>query len=216
MQWIKIIRRIASPYVITGGEPFLYPGLADLVCKANSQRVRINTNLTLMTKEDMAALHKRGNVTLRVTLHFGQPGWRLNVPETLSKLEMLLRYDRIKTRFLTIGTPVGRTAVAEFGAAGVNLVVIHDARSFDRFYFAEPRPSRVLCTRKVRLIGPGGRRHPCFLHLRNGTLPMELHDPPVFSVLCGNYGDCSHCDRHCHIVPAADGAQPEVRTDAMH
>ena len=72
-QWIMICNKLGTRLLITGGEPFLYRGLIDVIEQIDFQ-LRITSDLGPVTDEIIERLCKRGNIFMVASYHHEQPG----------------------------------------------------------------------------------------------------------------------------------------------
>lgn len=213
-QWLAIINRLDIPssegLLITGGEPFLYAGLVDIVEGLPGMKVRINTNMGPVTKEQIrriAAWQSRvdGELMLYTAYHYGQPGV-VEVGEFAEKFQ-LARELGLRIKASIVGQP-GQNFVAlkkRFqNSYKIKLDVKKETRA--RMHFTGVRETGpcdyVTCkTDALRLIGPDGFRYPCASAMVRGVMTMEdlLNQDPSptpYVTDCIDYGLCLPCDHH--------------------
>lgn len=70
--WKRVVTEASSlgvmAFIIAGGEPFLLPGLVDVLCSFPDRLFLVFTNGTALKPEDFAALSKLSNVVVMVSL----------------------------------------------------------------------------------------------------------------------------------------------------
>jgi MoaA/NifB/PqqE/SkfB family radical SAM enzyme len=201
-RWVEILSQTEGTIVFTGGEPFLYEGLMQVIAGIAPRKIRINSNLLLITKQDAVVLAQQPKLVLRLTLHFNQPGWKLKPEAVVGKLQMLQQYG-IRFHTIVMGEP-NAAVIKRIRDAGIEPVEQLDARQTDPFPTVTGDIRVVNCTRNVRLLGPDGLRYPCWNYMHQGLSPMSLDAPTPFVVRCDAYGCCAYCDRKCNIEAIYD------------
>jgi hypothetical protein len=207
-QWISICNKLDTGLVFTGGEPFVYSGLLE-VLEGVEHKVRINSNLGTLSDTDIRRLGDRGEMMILASYHHQQPG---ALPlEAFARKVKLLQLGGIKIKVSMIATspehghkvlkPVKRLFYRKHR---IKASISKDARVYDAWPGTQSRGAtkRVLCqTGCLRLVGPDGFRYPCESKLVRGVGQMEdlLTDDPRpmdYDVECGEFGFCLPCDRH--------------------
>lgn len=209
-QWVEIIKRldaIGPRYlVVSGGEPFMHPGMMQIIMGVAPMVVRLNTNFGLVTDDQIREMADRDPpVKLFISYHFNQPG-------VLDEVEFVRRIQLAKDvgsdfTIHSIGYPFPWSldhVVARFRRSYDICLGVHKDLRQKHFTGARSHgPGRhVECkTRRLRLIGPDGYRYPCLSSLYRGVNEMRmenlLYDEPTgleYTTECRDFGFCLACD----------------------
>lgn len=199
-KWLKIVKRQPHPVVLTGGEPFLYAGLARLVGGIPETRpVHIYTNMTVSPIDFINRVQRPVGFLVSYhpkTITFGK---------LLEHLAPLMAHERFHGMVHTVDLPGHEKAVKEAAS--------YFADASDRWKFASAEDQRVLnvpmtgqekrrvvrCTRLAILVAPDGVRYPCASLLLRKRHPLEDLKVDKLKlrrvvVRCGDYGFCCPCD----------------------
>lgn len=196
-QWIDIFNKLNRDIVITGGEPFLYPGLAALVQGVNPRlKIRIYSNLMVPLKGDLAWLRRRG---LSIYGSFHSSGGNDDIftdnIRLLKKQGVTFSIHAINVQ----GKEKLKAVCAEKLGTDVPRIVI-DEDQRDMFACSSKQfRKRALCERAHILIAPDGNRYQCVSRMVRRVAPFEnlLSEPMTTirrAVKCPDYGYCAPCD----------------------
>jgi len=201
--WVKGLVRLQSGQFsgvhITGGEPLMYPGLADLINAIPSAiGVIVYTNLTIPPDTLLRKLKRE--VGIRGSLH--SPGG-LDVYRT--HVDMILKSNMVDYFVLIVvdGSPSRVAYLRHFNRiSGTKLVISENQWVTSAKHKTCGVPRRVICKNRIYLYGPDGARYPCVTYMRRGWRTPD----PVFwetdwqfvqrevRTECNEYGCCCACD----------------------
>lgn len=195
-EWAGILERADRDVIVTGGEPFLYPHLANLL-NTIRRKVMVYTNLAVHPGGWINALTRP--VKFRATLHPSGPP-----PEEFAARIRLLAFEGKFTGSIHVVDSAGAAFVRKAKAALSGKfpwpfgVLIDQRRQF-REMSAGKRLRRVKCVSRNLLVGPNGVRYPCVSCLLANRLPQEnLTEEPLrdewVEVECEHWGACAPCD----------------------
>lgn len=196
-KWAESLNRIGRNVVITGGEPFLYPGLERMVNGLRPNlRIRIYSNLSAGKTLEVARRFERP-VEFFVSYHpvSGPPD------RIIENLLGLREGGIFNGQLHVIDTADNqgrlREAMDKFQQSGIPVQVDPDQRLLFPGSLMKSRRS-VRCERRVILIGPDGSRYQCVSKLVRRKDPVGRLDdqtlPEKLEVTCGDYGFCAPCD----------------------
>ncbi|MEF2232220.1 MAG: radical SAM protein [Pseudodesulfovibrio sp.] len=195
--WRDAINREQRHVVFTGGEPFLYPGLAELVNGIEpGLKVRVYTNFSLDATPVLAAVTRP--VHLYVSWH---PQRRVDRGVFLANLRAMQGNPLFTADLHAIDARESRAGLAAdlafFADQGFTVRMDDDQRAFEGAGQATRR--MAACSKTIYLIAPDGTRYQCVSRLVRRDSPMEnLFDGPLGLAsavsLCPDYGNCSPCD----------------------
>lgn len=196
-RWIEAINREKRHVVFTGGEPFLYPGLAEVINGIDADlKIRVYSNFCMKIRPTLDILRRR--------VHFFL-SWH---PQERADRELFLAnvlhmYDNpLFTAIIhAIDTPETQDALKDdlrfFSSKGLAVTIDVDQRDFEGS--CQPSLSRAVCSKTIYLVAPDGTRYQCVSRLVRGDRPLEnmLQKPlgPEEALdVCPDYGNCAPCD----------------------
>jgi hypothetical protein len=206
--WIDICSKLDTEILITGGEPFIYLGLMEIV-EGIEQKVRINSNLGPASPADLDRLVERGNAFVMCSYHHGQRG-ALPFDDFARKVK-ILKEGGIGTKVSMVaknpqhGMKVLNPVKTMFQRRyGIKASISHEARHYDPWPGTTEKGTgqAVRCeTGCLRLVGPDGFRYPCQSKMARNVGQMEdlLNEDPTgmeYVTECREFGLCLPCDRH--------------------
>lgn len=209
--WAAALNRIGRPVIVTGGEPFLYPGLDRLVNGLRPElNVRIYTNFSAPRTLSVARRFRRP-VFFLGSYHAGS-----GPPERfLTVLDRLRGEGRFQGRIHVVDVPEHPGQADRlrrwFARRGWRVAVDADQRSL--FAGASMTFRRtVRCHRRIILVAPDGGRHICVSRLVRRAPPLANileadPEPEAVSLTCTDYGFCAPCDGlgETRITPVNEG-----------
>lgn len=218
--WAAAINREGRHVVLTGGEPFLYPGLVELVNGIHRHLiVRVYTNLCLDLADSLSALERE--VLFFVSWHPREGRDRE------ADRERFLANWRVIRDSPRLAAVVHAVRAAEtghlldgdlewFAARGMDIAVDDDQRGFAGA--CRPDTAMALCRRRIHLIAPDGTRYQCVSRLMRRCEPQEnmLRGPldvDALLSLCPDWGNCAPCDglgetAMAVLAPGGRGGRP--------
>lgn len=196
-EWIRIFNTLGRDVVITGGEPFLYKELRDVVQRVNQNlEITIYSNLTVPIKGDALWLKRKG-LSIYGSYH---PLYSDNN----AFLENIKRLKELKVKFSIHAIDVmGKEKLEQLckenlGDEIPDITIDEDQREI---YDCASKASRkkVRCNRKMILIAPDGNRYQCVSRMARRVEPFENLVNESFTkasrtVICNDYGYCAPCD----------------------
>lgn len=196
-EWLHLLHTLDRDIIITGGEPFLYTGLKEIIQGLKAHyKITIYSNLMVPLPSDISWLKRKG-LTIYGSYH---PGQRLE--SSFIKNVQALQHEGVHFTLHAINTQ-GRDQLAKIlgeQLAGQDLKVTIDEDQRELFPCSSKQyRKRVLCRKSIILIAPDGYRYPCVSRLVRRTEPLEnlLKEPFTTewqSVECPDYGFCAPCD----------------------
>lgn len=196
-KWAEAINREGRHVVFTGGEPFLYPRLDELINAINPElRIRIYTNLCLDVLETLKKINRQSHFF--VSWH---PRKGADKSRFLANLRYILEAPHLTTDIHAIDAEETRELLAEdmeyFRSQGIVPVMDSDQRVFEGS--GQDSLSNAFCCRRIFLIAPDGTRYQCVSRLMRRVQPMEnfLREPlgPDHNIdMCEEFGNCAPCD----------------------
>lgn len=196
-QWIYIFDTLDRDIVITGGEPFLYAGLGEVVSGVNPKLdITIYSNMTVPLKGDLSWLSRKG---LRMYLSY-HPSYG----DDTVFIENIRKLEQHNVSFTVHAIDVmGREKLEKMCAerlAGLNVPIVIDEDQRTLFESSSKKSRRrVKCEKSIILIAPDGYRYQCVSRMVRRVAPFENLLTEPFSgdrriVECGDYGFCAPCD----------------------
>lgn len=178
-EWIYIINSLKLKTIITGGEPFLYPEIIDLLNNVKSAVVYTNLNWS----EDLVDRIKNKKISFYASYHpIGK------------SFEYVIG---LRKKLLAAGFSVNLHSIEQAGLTQ-NIKKDRDQR---RLYecCSKKFKKRVICSNKHLLVAPDGVRYQCMHDLVSKqygreNLTIEDYSGPIISRECEDYGYCSPCD----------------------
>lgn len=195
-RWIKAINRIRRNVIFTGGEPFLYPGLIDLVNGVDKRiEVKIYSNLT----QDVTDFIKR---VRRAVLFFGSYHPSSGPPElvltNIEKLASVSQFNGVVHSIAWSGHLLAR-AQSVLASSRWRFTIEGDQKVTYAEMSDRTQRRSARCSNKNILVAPNGVRHPCVSTLLRNVFPQEniLSKNPTsttVTVRCPDWGRCAACD----------------------
>jgi MoaA/NifB/PqqE/SkfB family radical SAM enzyme len=194
--WVPSVNRIGRNVIFTGGEPFLYPELIELVNGVDPKlEVRIYTNLT----QDPAAFAAKVRRSVRFLVSYHPCS---GSPEALlAHVQVLAAAKRFSGTVHAINWSGHSLAKAKSVLAKSRWTFNIDVDQKVKFAAMSSGTQRrlVTCTSENMLIAPNGIRYPCVSALLRNVLPQESiikqwPKPNAVTVSCPDWGHCAACD----------------------
>lgn len=195
--WIKAINRERRHVVFTGGEPFLYKDLPELLNNLDPfLAVSIYSNLSFDVRPMLAAIDRE--VRFYVSWHAHQTPDR---DVFLANVKAVQANPLFSLTTHAIEAHENQKLLADdldyFRDNGVGIAVDADQRDFAGCMKEQTR--EALCRRKIYLIDPEGTRYQCVSRLMRTDTPMEnIFERPLAEDICmdtcPDYGICAPCD----------------------
>jgi organic radical activating enzyme len=197
--WAESVNNIGRNVVISGGEPFVYPRLVELVNSIDQAlRVTICTNLSAPHTIERIRRFSRP-VHLMVSYHpcSGAP------TKMLQTIRQLSAEGRFEGTVHAVGTKAAkgflRRTQRSFLADGVPLAISANEQELDFKGSRADRTVRVFCYKKAINIGPDGRRYNCITKAIRREDPIcDMTDPRVTAKfrhhVCNDFGFCCPSD----------------------
>ncbi|BCS89180.1 hypothetical protein PSDVSF_24220 [Pseudodesulfovibrio sediminis] len=195
--WSKAINREHRHIVLTGGEPFLYKGLPDLVNGVTAElKIRIYSNFCLDLQDALSAIKRP--VHFYISWH---PQKRADRKRFLANVQKMYANPLFTADIHAIDAEETRATLdddlAFFSSQGLHLDKDADQRTFDGS--CQPALHTAVCAKTIYLIGPDGTRYQCVSRMMRNDHPLEnmlegpLKTPEAVSV-CPDFGNCAPCD----------------------
>jgi len=220
-QWIAICHKLTTPQIaITGGDPFLYPGLLHVI-ESIPHHLMLFANLDHVTENDIARLTKRGDISVICSYHHKQPGAQ-KFQDFAAKaaalhdggLELAARIIWDNDEYRPIIRAARTVLEKKYGVfCWIEPARPHVGTDFRGCRQGELGP-QVLCqTQCFRLAGPDGYRYPCQSKMfrnvgRMENLVTEEPGSEAYDTVCDEYGLCMLGDYVARRV--IEAAQPVV------
>lgn len=196
-QWVEAINRERRHVVFTGGEPFLYKGLPEMLNRLDPfLSVSIYTNLSLDVRDALRAIDRE--VRFYVSWHAHQNPDRdvfLNNVKIIQANPLFsLTAHAIKAHENQRQLEADLDFFRENG-----LAIGLDADQRDFAGCMQETAREAFCRRKIYLIDPEGTRYQCVSRLMRRDRPMGnlfTHNlaEDICVDTCPDYGHCAPCD----------------------
>lgn len=196
-QWIDAIVRENRHVVFTGGEPFLYEGLVQVInALPNDLKVRIYSNFCLDLSRQLAAITRP--VHFFISWHPQKNAVRSLFMKNIRQMQ---EHPHCSAVIHAIDTPETRNSLpsdlAFFHETGLDVALDEDQRSFAGSM--QSKLHRVHCSKTIYLIAPNGDRFQCVSRLVRSDRPMEnIFARPLGEEEtqgpCPDFGNCAPCD----------------------
>ncbi len=194
--WAEGINKRKLPIVITGGEPFLYRRLPELVTMLDPKiHVRINTNLQHSVEHYISKV--RRPVSFIASLHTST-----NFDQWYARLRQLLEYNPVQLNVVGVADWI---SISKFllRQPGLDIFTISkDQRDLPKSLGAESNQKypEVTCSSKAYQYGPDGYRYACIklmgLNTKYGRfehISEPMTDQWVTVTECPHFGYCAAC-----------------------
>ncbi|MBI9079214.1 MAG: radical SAM protein [Pseudodesulfovibrio sp.] len=195
--WVQAINREGRHVVLTGGEPFLYPGLSELINGVNADlKVRVYTNFCLSLRDVLDRIQRP--VHFFISWH---PQQRADRDTFLDNAFHMLDNPLFTADMHAIDAEETRAGLDAdldyFLKKGLTVTKDDDQRTFDGS--CQTALKTAVCSKIIYLIGPDGTRFQCVSRLIRKDRPMEnmLKSPLATEEavsLCPDFGNCAPCD----------------------
>ncbi len=194
--WAEAINAVGRHVILTGGEPFLHPGLVTMVNAIDPRlMVRIYSNFSMDLRRRLEAFTRE--VWFFASWH---PTAGADRDIFLANMAHVQANPMLSAVAHAIETP-GAARVLEddraaFRERGVHLVVDRDQRGF---VGSQGPPREAYCRKRIILVGPDGMRYPCVSRLVRRQEPLENFLVDGVSggasfIRCQDFGHCAPCD----------------------
>lgn len=195
--WSNAINREGRHVVLTGGEPFLYPGLPELINGVNPElKVRVYSNFCLEVAPILDRIERP--VHFFISWH---PQERANRELFLSNVLHMKANPLFTADVHAIEAEETRHVLADnlayLRGKGLEIAIDVDQRTFEGA--CQDTLRTAVCSKTIHLIGPDGTRYQCVSRMMRNDRPMEnmlegsLEDEEALSV-CPDFGRCAPCD----------------------
>jgi len=195
--WLCIIRKCGRNVIISGGEPTLFEGIAELLDGIPRElEVHVYTNLTFSPDRLI------GKVTRNVRFLGSCHPSHVPFAKIKENAEALASVPGFSGHVHAVETGDNREEIRELKALFADTSWRFSAAKDQRIQSEKVmhRVRRhVLCRNRIIQVGPDGVRYPCMTRMLEGTHQLEnLREQPLndgFPQLeCDNWGCCSYCD----------------------
>ena len=197
VQWIQALNREKRHVVFTGGEPFLYQGLIQVINNiAPELKVRVYSNFSLDVRPHLDSLRR--------PMHFylswhpqRKTGRALFLDNVLHMQKNPLFTADIHALAAEENCHRLEQDIEFFRRNG--LTVQRDSDQRDFIGCGRPNVAKAVCSKTIYLIAPDGSRFQCVSRLVRDDRPMEniLHEslgPEEALDICPDFGNCAPCD----------------------
>ena len=197
--WVRIFKRVKLSIILTGGEPFLYPGLIELVQRSPERQIRIYTNLTLDVSEFAQQVKRK--VSLLISYH--------PLVQSFDRFRQQFELLQVRPNFHgvvhVVDVPEHQAAIVQArklfanGIENWKFTIVEDQRRQNPEMSSKKVCKRVRCRRVSALVAPDGVRYPCASLLLRRKQPQEdlkkqFLRRGALIVECNDYGHCCPCD----------------------
>jgi len=197
-QWAEALNRIGRNVIITGGEPFLYPGIDVLLNSLREElKVKIYTNFAVKKTLDIMERVERPVVFLGSYHPVSGPP-----DDFIRTINNLRETGKFSGTIHTIEAACPKDELLEmkerFRQDGWDLQLDRDQRIL--FPGAQMNfRKKVECRRRIILVAPDGNRYQCVSKMLRRKEPLgNIFDrdpePEEMAVICAEYGCCAPCD----------------------
>jgi SAM-dependent methyltransferase len=194
-KWIETINLLnASVIHVSGGEPGLYKGFAQIINGIKS-KCKIFTNLSV-PEEFMGIKNSRKNV-LKATFYPNLADWKV-----FSASVKRIKEETSLEVFVYL--PQWLTTLEQYKICEADLNAMGVGFSLDRNCYEEwskelstlnpDAPKKVFCNHRWTIIGPDCKRYPCVSKMRRGIGGIDDIRLIGSMTNCEEYGKCSCCD----------------------
>lgn len=198
--WAEGINRRKRDSILAGGEPFMYPHLAELI-NMLEMRSQLYTNLKIPVNCFLSVVEPR--VSVLASLH------PMNEQERtmwLSNAKSMIEAGH-RLRFHIVKSEGWRERVEFIESAGLKnrITVCDDQRGGIKSSGEETNDllSSVTCRHRIYLYGPDGYRYPCVTRMVDGNKGARLEhisEPDQYDWTtvtdCRKFGLCVGCDNN--------------------
>ncbi len=196
--WLKIIEKVNRDVIITGGEPFLFPHLEELIQAIPSRlHVSIYTNMTLSPKKFIETVKRP--VFFLGSYHPSHIP-RQRVKDHVLQLASCSNFSGV-VHTVNNGYSAREQAelLRDFSDIPWNFFLDQDQRKASNEKVSQKVEKSVLCRNRIILVGPDGFRYPCMRHMlehssQKENLLLEELSGETVETHCSHWGTCSYCD----------------------
>ena len=195
--WAKAINRAGRHVVFTGGEPFLYKNLPDLINAIDPfLAVSIYSNMSFDVTKILSQIKREASFF--VSWHAHQKPDRAiflaNAKAIQANPLFTLTAHAIEAHE---NQQMLEVDLGFFRKNGVPVEIDVDQRDFKGCLQAQAQDA--LCRKRIYLLAPDGTRYQCVSRLMRAAKPMEniLSQPlseDICVAMCSDYGKCAPCD----------------------
>jgi len=185
---------------LTGGEPFLYRGLADILSDLK-RSVFVYTSLREPIKSVLKKVRRRDRVIFRCSYH----------PEMRYYEQFRAQYDEVRrlgfsaSIFMVDRGAKSRKVVDRFKEDGYGVIVDADQRKIPC------KKGRVACRLPTTIVSPSGHIYHCVSRMLRGVgrgnMIFDRHIPEPATIECGEPHLCTPCDRSASFQEEKDGGK---------
>lgn len=196
-QWAGFINEAGRNVIITGGEPFLYQGLIELINAVRPEiKVKLYTNFSQPVEEFVSKCQRP--VVFFASYHPGAGP----VEKFLATVEKVRSYKQFRGTIHMVGWEKQLDALKkirkEFQRKKWFVYIDQDQYSLSSSCSMSFRQN-VRCTRRIYLIAPDGNRYHCVSRMLRrkcalGNVFQEGLGPAKVTIECPDYGFCNPCD----------------------
>ena len=194
-EWIDTINDL-NPSVmhITGGEPGIYQGLAEVVNSVNGS-CKIFTNLSVI--DEFLKIQKQA--TIKAAYYPGQAVWSDFRNKILQLRDIGLGVFVYLPEWLLSAQPA-RVISDELRSLGIEFCLdsnCYEELSLEYSTLNSEALKRVVCKHPWTILGPDRKRYPCVSKMLRGIEGSEDIRISGTKLECFEYGKCTCCDIEC-------------------